>query len=162
MRLLITLRLLLPMVFVCLLQTPGWGAAVVDACLQEENSLRLAEAEACSGMNYIFNPNACFITRKELTPYDKGKCREIAGREVVAEQTVAPVKPAVVTPPAQPATVTYVAAGVAGQPQLIKVMSVEATTVTVAIEQLRSEISELKEALWRLKQEIAGLNCLQQ
>ena len=160
MRPFIALKLLLPLLIVCLLQAVGWGAAGYDACLQEEKRFRLAETEACSGLSYIFNPSACFIARKELTPYDKGKCRAVAEKEGVTEQKSGSVKPAAVSPPAQPATVTYDAAEVPGQPQLSRSTPAEAVTGQMAIEQLRSEISTLKEEVWRLKEEIAGLKRL--
>ena len=89
-----------------------------EACTKEEKRLRLAEAEQCNGMSYIFNPSACFITRKELAPYDMGKCREIARQEGIAPARPEPatagkaaqvtekkpeqLKPAVITLPAPP------------------------------------------------------------
>ncbi|NVN98049.1 MAG: hypothetical protein HXX17_01915 [Geobacteraceae bacterium] len=66
-----------------------------DKCIQDEKSLKAEETSSCSGLNYVFNPNACFATRKELKKYTStDKCTKIGIVENVDVKTppVAPVE----------------------------------------------------------------------
>lgn len=66
-----------------------------DKCIKDENSLKAEEVNNCNGFNYVFNPNACFTTRKELKKYTSAdKCRKIGIAENVDFKTplVAPAE----------------------------------------------------------------------
>jgi len=119
-----------------------------DSCRQEENRLRLDEAEQCSGWGYILNPSACFNTRKALVPYTGGKCRAIAVSEGVAEEKVEASPPAPPVPVARPAKVSPAAAELPGQPALAR---------PTELELLKKEVAELKAELELLKEEVMKL-----
>jgi len=119
-----------------------------DSCRQEENRLRLDEAEQCSGWGYILNPSACFNTRKALAPYAGGKCRAIAVSEGVAEEKVEAAVPAPPVPAAQPAKVSPAAAELPGQPALARPSELEL---------LKKEVAELKAELELLKKDVLKL-----
>lgn len=130
-----------------------------EACTKEEIRLRLSEADQCTGMSYIFNPSACFITRKELAPYDMGKCREIARQEGIAPGRPEPAMAGKATEvtekkPEQlkPAVITLTA-----PPHSAQVVPLEAAKPTAEIEQLKREVAELKTGLEQLKEEVARL-----
>lgn len=55
-----------------------------ESCITEEKLLKEREAADCSGLNYLFNPSACFATQKALREYASGKCRQIGISEDVA------------------------------------------------------------------------------
>ena len=145
--------------FALLLAGTAMAGSGFEACTKEEKRLRLAEAEQCNGMSYIFNPSACFITRKELIPYDRGKCREAARQEGIDPARPDPVtdgkaaqvaekKPEQLKPAAIPLPVPSHSAEVA---------PLDAAAPSREIEQLRSEVAELKAGLERLKEEVARM-----
>lgn len=147
-------RSFLVMMVMVLVAAEGWCGAGYDACQQEERLLRANEAEQCSGVGYIFNPSACFNTRKALTPYTKGKCRTIAATEGVEPKSVVPAKPVFVTPPVQPARVTYEAAEVPAKPKILQTAPVSPAVQPTEVELLRGEIAELRKELEKLKEEV--------
>lgn len=128
-----------------LVVAPAIAAGGYDVCRQEESRLRAAEAEQCSGMGYIFNPSACFNTRKALVPYGKGKCRAIAAGEGESGVGAEPVKPA------------EGAAMVGEARQPVRQTPVATTPPPTELEQLRQDVDELKTALKRLQEEMARL-----
>jgi hypothetical protein len=151
--------LLLSLAFTCLTGTDCRAAAGYDACLQAEKNLRAEEAEQCSGMSYIFNPSACFNTRKALAPYSAGKCREIAAGEGLIVKPAESARPAAVMPP--PKSAAAVVAEPSVNEPLPKIHPAEAAVPATEIEQLRSEVAALRAELGRLKEEISGLKCQQ-
>jgi hypothetical protein len=60
-----------------------------DACLQQEQTLRSKEAGRCSGLQYLFNPSDCFVTRKALKEFNDGKCVKIGRAENAIKVPVA-------------------------------------------------------------------------
>lgn len=129
-----------------------------DSCRQEEKRLRLDEADQCSGWGYIFNPSACFNTRKALAPYAGGKCRAIAVSEGVTEEKVeAAAVPAPPAPAAQPAKERPAAAELPGQPALAKETTSAALARPSELELLKKEVAELKTELKLLKKEVLKL-----
>jgi len=150
MRNVTSLRLLLPLLFVCLLPAAGRGGDGYEACLQEERHLQAAEAEQCSGLPYFLNPSACFNTRKALAPYGKGKCRDIAAVEGGVQQ----VGPAAATLPVQPPAAAVAAPEVAVQSQLSSGRKGGNVSPPTEFEQLRIDIEKLREELQRLEAEL--------
>lgn len=145
--------------FALLLAGTAMAGSGFEACTKEEKRLRLAEAEQCNGMSYIFNPSACFITRKELIPYDRGKCREAARQEGIEPARTDPVangkvtqvaekKPEQLKPATNPLPVPSPSAEAAPP---------DAAAPTREIEQLRRDVAELKAGLERLKEEVARM-----
>jgi hypothetical protein len=161
MRMRVMLRPILTLLLFCLLQAEGWGAAGDATCLQEKQRLQAQEAEQCNGWSYIFNPSACFITRKALAAFNSGKCREIAAAEGNAVQPVNPAGPAALPPPAQAASAACSGPAVAEKAHFPHGTTASAAAPAVEIEQLRREISELREELERLKEQLSRQGCLQ-
>jgi len=126
-----------------------------DDCRKEEKRIRAAEAEQCSGLSYIFNPSACFNTRKALAPYTGGKCRSLVGTEAVEERKVEPAKPAVVEPSMQPARES--SGEVSGQSVLMPASKSVAVDHPSELELLRREVAGLRAELELLKEEVAKL-----
>jgi len=128
-----------------------------DDCRKEEKRLVAAEAEQCSGFSYIFNPSACFNTRKALVPYTGGKCRSVAASEGVVEQKVEPARPAVAEPSKQPAGEGSVAGEVSVQSVLPPDSKPAAADHPSELELLRREVAGLRAELELLKEEVARL-----
>lgn len=144
-----------------------------DGCTQEEKRLLAAEADQCSGMSYIFNPSACFITRKQLIPYAKGKCQEIARQEGVAplqpepviEKAVEPVAEKKMEPVAEKKSEPVKAA--AGAPPALKMQPAETAAPAAAagvsavpvseLERLRRDVDALRLEVETLKSEMKSL-----
>lgn len=61
-----------------------------DACLKQEQVLRSKEASQCSGLQYLFNPSGCFVTRKALKEFADGKCSKIGKAENVPQASQSP------------------------------------------------------------------------
>jgi len=59
---------LLIILLITICASAAFAGSGYDDCRKEEKRLVAAEAEQCSGLSYIFNPSACFNTRKRLRP----------------------------------------------------------------------------------------------
>jgi len=127
-----------------------------DDCSQEEQRLRADEAEKCSGMSYIFNPNACFAARKRLDHYASGVCKPGDNGTSAAVGSQAPVKPEAATPSLQSSWGAVLSAetGVSGHVHVSPVKIAEQTT---EVELLRREISGLKVQIEQLQAEVDRL-----
>jgi len=151
--------LLLANGFAFLLAGTAMAGPGFEACTKEEKRLRLTEADQCNGMSYIFNPSACFITRKELAPYDRGKCREAARQE-----RIDPARPDAVTDvkieqvmEKKPEQLMPASIPLPEPAHSAQVAPLSAAAPTSEIEQLRREVAELKAGLERLKEEVARM-----
>jgi hypothetical protein len=135
---------------------PALAAGGYDACVQEEQRLRASETEQCNGVGYLFNPSACFNTRKALLPYARGKCRDIAVAEGVMLPTLAPAKP---VPVATPLPSVRGTTGSPVPPPEVSLPPVPPVTSTPPseLQQLRREVAELKADLERVKEELNRL-----
>lgn len=132
-----------------------FAGAGFDACSAEEQRLRALERANCSGLRYVFDPNSCFATRKQLLPYDSGQCRAIAAGE---GETVSPA-PTVEPPPkrAVPEAAGGKDAGegppsAAAVPEPVPVMTVARLQQEVA--DLRRELEALKATVMQLQGEV--------
>lgn len=144
------------LVMALLLLTPAvvLAGSGYDVCQAEEKRLRAEEAQKCSGASYIFNPSDCFNTRKKLGPYNRGKCREVAGREGVPLPL--PVKPGGGDRPV--AARDAAAAAVPAEPTSTQPSGDAAVYDSRSeIERLQTELAELKGELLRLKEEVSRL-----
>lgn len=121
-----------------------------DACRQEETRLRGEEADRCTGWNYVLNPSACFNTRKALSPFDKGKCRELTANEGVVEIGNGPASSPAARPSPQQASEAGAVPQIPVQP-LMDGTGGSAKNLLTELVQLRSEVERLKDEIARLK-----------
>jgi hypothetical protein len=141
---------------VVLLAGGAWGAADRETCQGDLKLLRSAEAEQCSGMSYIFNPSACFNTRKAISSLNSERCGQPAVTAVPASSPVdqpAPAKPG----PAVKESPTAASEPASQQPPPRQVVAVPLTET----EQIKAELAELKAELLKLKGELAEIRSRQ-
>ena len=115
-----------------------------DECIKEEKALKAQETGDCSGLRYMFNPSACFATRKLFKEYAAGKCRQIGMAENVdlSVQKIIPEKKINNTLATRPDNIVEKAAVNKTEPVL---------------PEQESTIKQLKEENARLKTEISIL-----
>lgn len=115
-----------------------------DKCVKEEKALKTQEAGDCSGLKYLLNPSACFVTRKALKEYASGKCKKIGMAENVdfSVQQVMPEKKGSVST----INKTSNSGGVA-----VKKAEPEAAQQEPTIEQLKEENARLKAEIEQLR-----------
>lgn len=116
-----------------------------DNCIKEQNTLKTQEVSNCSGLNYLFNPSACFATRRVLKEYiSTGKCKKIG----ISENVNFSVPPVI---PAKKASSVSSVDGV--NPAAVKTSESEVPQQESTYEQLKDENSRLKTEINRLKSE---------
>jgi hypothetical protein len=116
-----------------------------DNCVKEQNTLKTEEASNCSGLNYLFNPSACFATRRVLKEYiSTGKCKKIG----ISENVNFSVPPVI---PAKKAGSVSKVDGV--NPAVVKKPESEVPQQESTCEQLKDENTRLKTEINRLKAE---------
>lgn len=123
-----------------------------DKCIKEEKALKAQEAGDCSGLKYLLNPSACFVTRKALKEYASGKCRKTGIAENVDFSVQKPI------PEKKNNVSTY---GIAGSANTVNKAG---NSGGVAVKKAEPEtapqeptIEQLKEENARLKAEIEQL-----
>lgn len=144
--------------FISLLVVAATAAESRSAdCSQEEQRLRADEAEKCSGMSYIFNPNACFAARKRLDYYDSGACKHADDGAAAAVGRHEPVRPDTATPSVPSSGGGAVVPAKTGVTGHIHISPVKSAGQATEVELLRREIAGLKAQIEQLQAEIARL-----
>ena len=144
--------------FLTLAVTPALAGGDSGGCRAEESRLRSLEAEQCNGFGYVFNPSACFNTRKALRPYQEGKCQALkpvtGGEQAVQEK---PSTPAEVVLDVSPAQVNFIAAEQPGKPRITRASTQGGKVGLTELEELRLEIAALRAELEMVKREVEAL-----
>lgn len=133
-------------VFILMAAFTGWCAAADETCIQEKKLLLEKEAGQCSGLPYIFNPSACFNTRKALSAYSKA----CPGGSVPTSAVTTSNKPDAVSEPQQQ-----------HQAQPSDAAPAENISVVREIAQLKSDLSQLREELGQLREKLSTCRCPQ-
>ncbi len=116
-----------------------------DKCIKEQNTLKTEAVSNCSGLSYLFNPSACFATRRVLKEYiSTGKCKNIG----ISENVNVSVPPVI---PAKKASSVGKVDGV--NPVAAKKPESEVPQQESTYEQLKVENARLKTEISRLKAE---------
>jgi hypothetical protein len=121
-----------------------------DECVKEEKALKAQQAGDCSGLKYLLNPSACFVTQKALKAYSGGKCRQIGIEEKVDLSAPKAVPEKKNHPPASTVSTVPVAgnSGVSVKKEVHEVPQQEYT-----VEELKEENARLKVENNRLRME---------
>lgn len=120
------------------------AGSAYDSCVKEESALKAKEAKDCSGLRYLLNPSACFITQKALREYTSGKCKktgqsenvDVGVRPLIAEKKVGEI-------------------GVtASKPEMaVQRIETEVPQPVLTVDRLKEENARLKAEVSRLKAE---------
>lgn len=120
----------------------GLCAAGDETCVQEKIRLQKQETEQCSGFSYIFNPSACFNTRKTLDATSKA----------------CPGNP-LFNPLVQNVDSSNVSLQPQEKSQTIRVTPAENRDVNQEIARLKGDVSQLREELRQLRDELSACRC---